>query len=170
MGLDITAYSYLRPAENVEMEDGEPKDWMRYWRPGASMEWSEKQWPGRGEGVDPNTIYETYGAFSFRAGSYSGYNDWRDWLARVAGFRSAEECWDRGKANDPFFELIHFADNEGVIGPKIAAKLAHDFHSNILKAIDLRPKEKDGDWYIDQYVRWWAACMTAANGGAIDFH
>lgn len=169
MGLDISAYSYLRPAENVEMEDGEPKDWARYWRPGASMEWSEKQWPGRGEGIDPTTVYEKHGTFDFRAGSYSAYNEWRDWLAKVAGFASAEECWDRGKLGDPFFELIHFADNEGVIGPKVAAKLAEDFRANILRALDLRPVEHGG-WYIDQYVLWWAACLTASHHGAIDFH
>jgi hypothetical protein len=169
MGLDITAYSYLRPVQNVEMEDGEPKDWMRYWRPGASLEWSEREFPGRGEGVDPSTIYETFGAFKFRAGSYSGYGEWRNWLAKVAGFKSSEDCWSRGKLGDPFFELIHFADNEGVIGPKVARKLATDFADHIIKAIDAKPAEH-GQWYIDQYVRWWAACMTAAEGGAIDFH
>ena len=57
MGLDITAYSYLRPAENVEMEDGEPKDYLRFWRPGPSVEYTEKKWPGRTEGIDPSKIW-----------------------------------------------------------------------------------------------------------------
>jgi hypothetical protein len=159
MGLDITAYSYLRPARDVEVEeDGSPKDWRRFWRPGASMEWSEKHWPGRGEGIDPRTIYDTYHRFGFRAGSYSGYGEWRDWLGTIAE--------DDGSA---FRELVEFADNEGVIGPVVARKLANDFRVNITKAV-ARAEGGMNPWFLDQYVRWWVACMMASSEGAIDFH
>lgn len=66
---------------------------------------------------------------SFKAGSYSGYNRWREKLSLLALGVMPEEVWDqpelyRGK---PFVELIHFSDCEGVIGPKTSAKLAKDF-------------------------------------------
>jgi hypothetical protein len=166
MGLDITAYGYLQPAPDAELDEyGEPKDWRGHWKPGA-IEWTESNWPGRTEGVEPNAIYCVGDRFGFRAGSYSGYNAWRNWLATVAGFRSAKDCWERGKPGDPFYELIHFADNEGVIGPVVAKKLAGDFAKHVAKAADLAAQP----WYLDQYARWWCAFLTASCRGAVDFH
>jgi len=52
--------------------------------------------------------------FSFAAGSYSGYGQWRQNLAKVAGYKSAEEAWELN--GGPFWELIYFSDCDGVIG------------------------------------------------------
>lgn len=58
MGLDITAYKNLKVVEEPQIdEDGELVNWDTEWRPGASMEWSEKHFPGRGEGIDPQKVY-----------------------------------------------------------------------------------------------------------------
>lgn len=51
MGLDITARKSLKEVENpIVDEDGYPEDWENQWKPGGSMEWSEENFPGRGEG------------------------------------------------------------------------------------------------------------------------
>src|SRR6185503_149712 len=67
--------------------------------------------------------------FHFRAGSYSGYNHWRTKLCRFAFGLEPQDIWTNPEryAGKPFFELIHFSDAEGAIGPETAAKLARDF-------------------------------------------
>jgi hypothetical protein len=170
MGLDITAYGFLTiPTEPVDLDEyGEPKDWRGFWKPGADIiEWTESNWPGRTEGVDRDALYCVSERFAFRAGSYSGYNSWRNWLATVAGYRDAEDCWQRASPGEPFYELIHFADNEGVIGPVVAKKLAADFAKHAGKAVELAPAES---WCLDAYARWWCAFLTAQHRGAVEFH
>lgn len=65
----------------------------------------------------------------------------------------------------PFFELIHFADNEGVIGPVVSAKLAKDFRDNYERAKAFG----DGYW-LSKYEKWMAAFEMAADNGAVEFH
>jgi hypothetical protein len=168
MGLDITAYGYLRPASGAELDEGgQPANWREHWLPGSSMEWSERHWPGRGEGIDPKQVYAFYRSFGFRAGSYSGYGVWRDWLAQVAGFASAEEYRAEAEPSTAFYELINFADNEGVIGPVVSTKLAKDFAENVTRAAATPAADP---WFLNQYALWWTAFLTAAEGGAVSFH
>ena len=158
MGLDITAYRKLMVVENPELdEDGDLIDWDNQWQPGGSMEWSEKHFPGRGEGVDHRQVYTWEESTSFRAGSYSGYNWWRAKLKQFA-------------KDDAFQELINFADNEGVIGPIVSKKLAKDFEQNRGQAIEFAKTLDDGEWWIGQYKRWQEAFEMAADNGAVDFH
>jgi len=158
MGLDITAYRKLVVVENPELdEDGEVLDWDNQWKPGESMEWSEENFPGRGEGVNPQTVYTWEEGIEFCAGSYRGYNWWRAKL---------EEFYD---GND-FQELINFADNEGVIGPIVSKKLAKDFAKNKVKAEDFAKSLDNGDWWIGQYELWQDAFEMAADNGAVEFH
>src|SRR5216117_1196420 len=114
MGLDITAYRQIKKLD-CEVKDGEPigpncqpLDWKEY----AHL-YSYPPWMDRADGIEDG-YYSFAEAMKFRAGSYSGYNNWRNDLARLAGWKDDEEAW---KATEgPFWELINFADNEGVIG------------------------------------------------------
>lgn len=122
MGLDITAYKNLKVVENPKFDEyGDLENWETEWRPGSIMEWSEKQFPGHGEGIDHQKVYTWQEEFDFRAGSYSGYNWWRSKLKQFAD-------------GTDFEELINFADNEGVIGFIVSKKLAKDFKVNEEKA------------------------------------
>src|SRR3972149_5024711 len=61
--------------------------------------------------------YYTYAEkLSFRAGTYSSYNQWRDQLAQLA--------------QGAFLELINFSDCEGAIGSKTSTKLLKDFQDH----------------------------------------
>jgi hypothetical protein len=158
MGLDITAYRKSTIVEEPELdEDGDLIDWDTQWRPGGSMVWSEKHFPGRGEGVDPQTVYTWEEHLGFRAGSYSGYNWWRRKLDQFAN-------------GDDFQELINFADNEGVIGPVVSKKLAKDFEKNKELAQEYAKTFDDGEWWFGQYERWQEAFEMATDNGAVDFH
>lgn len=104
--------------------------------------------------------------YVFRAGSYTGYNQWRDWLSDVVGVPRA----GNGRPNEgPFVELIHFADNEGFIGPKTAAELVEDFAAWRPRAVAAAPAE-DGAYYVEKYDAWAKAFAIAAKGGAVQFH
>ena len=173
MGLDITAYRNLTPAtEEVEMEDGYPVDYQTFWKPGPSMKWSESVFPGRGKGVSHSTIYTFSNTFGFRAGSYGGYNHWRDLLSQLAGYGSAEEAWSKEDQSGPFMELIHFAGNEGVIGPVISAKLAKDFadFESRAKVFSATLDQYDAQNFITRYYDWKKAFEMASDGGAVCFH
>lgn len=158
MGLDITAYKNIKPVENPVLDDGYPVDLVNNWLPGASMDWSEKIWPGRGEGVDSKTVYEFEESYEFRAGSYSGYNWWRSNLEEFASNKSRA-----------FKELIEFADNEGVIGSVVAKKLSKDFHDNEEAAKEYSKHIGDGEYWMEKYYDWMEAFDYASNNGAVDF-
>lgn len=161
MGLDITAYRKLTAA------DGEA-DWEITIRLDA---FAELHFPGRMVGVTPG-VYTFAERLDFRAGSYSGYNDWRNWLASLAGFGTARALWDTiardASFTGPFVELINFADNEGVLGPVVSAKLARDF-AEFQSRVDALSTDTHG-FYVGRYEMWRKAFEIASDHGAVDFH
>lgn len=158
MGLDITAYKNLKVVSNPVLdEDGNPENWESEWKPGASMKWSESCFFGRGKGIDPDAVYSWEDSFDFAAGSYGGYNCWREQLNRFA-------------VGNAFRELINFADNEGTIGPVVSKKLAKDFIDNAERAIGYAKTLTDGEWWLKKYENWRKAFEMASDNGAVDFH
>ena len=157
MGLDIIAFKELKEVKHPLFDsNGELVDWENQWMPGASMEYSESIWPGRGAPIDPHSVYEWKECFYFRAGSYVGYGTWRKLLAAFAD----------GKA---FQELINFSDCEGVIGTEVAEKLYNDFKSYHRKAVKFSKELNDPDWWIGRYRDWERAFKLAKNNGAVSF-
>lgn len=61
----------------------------------------------------------------------------------------------------PFWELIHFADNEGTIGPATAAKLAKDFAEFQAEA-DKLEDDVEARWFREKYADWRKAFEVAA--------
>lgn len=157
MGLDITAYKKLHKVENPILdEDGYPEDYDNEWMAGASMDWSEGIWKGRGEGVDSKTVYTYEDSYRFRAGSYFGYGWWRRELNNFKG-------------DVAFQELINFADNEGVIGSIVAKKLLDDFKLYKEEAKEYA-KTLGDTWWLEGYYSWMKAFEYASEDGAVDFH
>ena len=154
MGLDISAYSRL---QNNAGEDA-----VRIWR--------NPDFPGRADDLQDGGMYIPKGTLQFRAGSYSGYNEWREQLAKLAGYPAvtnkskphSEAAWQ--KDSGPFWELINFSDCEGTLGSAICAKLAKDFDEFEERAAAI------GGWFFDRYQLWQKAAHMAADNGAICFH
>lgn len=168
MGLDITAYRKLTPDPDAKRdEDGEPVDYDNHYCPGAGVKWSQKEWPERAPELNHETVYSFEDAFGFRAGSYSGYNQWRATLAEFAA-----SIFTGGRL--PFGELIDFADNEGAIGTATSARLAEDFATHQASAEEWASwtptVSAHGGWFINLYGQWRKAFEMAADGGAVDFH
>lgn len=172
MGLDITYYSRLKLDETVKADDEDAYATHL-------VVYDNSDFPGRSAPLVNRGCYTFEDSDGFRAGSYSGYNHWRERLAKLAGYPavsdlsySASRTHSAGAwhaTSGPFWELINFADNEGTIGTVAATKLAADFVE-----WDERAKaasEADGEpYFYEKYVEWRTAFEAAADGGAVDFH
>jgi len=105
---------------------------------------------------------------AFRAGSYSGYNVWRNSLARVAGYspltdgRYDEGAW--AATGGPFWEMINFTDCDGVLGTAVCKKLCADF---VAWHDIAREQLSDGD--VLTYEQFKTTFELAADGGCVVF-
>jgi hypothetical protein len=165
MGLDITAYRQVRAVHDVKVdEDGYPVNDGQIRVHKIVMDSQERDWPGRAKGIQA-IVYEPADSLSFRAGAYSGYNEWRRELSRRAGHGDPKRVWEGVVTAGPFIELINFSDCEGVIGPVVSAKLARDFAEHEAKIL-----ASAEPWFADLYHKWRKAFEMAADGGFVDFH
>ena len=134
------------------------------------------EFPDRFRGLESGKVYRFGASFSFRAGSYSGYNEWRNRLAKLAGYppsvsiqknaielRYDETVWKRD--HGPFWELIDFSDAEGVIGPRACKKVYQDFVRYEDQAVQLSDMG-----FRASYADWMKAFAMCADNGAIVFH
>lgn len=180
MGLDITYYKNLTLIDCVFDRDGEPIDAKT--REPITVEYvqlyANPAFPNHANGVEDKGVYHYEASGEFRAGSYGGYNQWRECLAKLAGYPIAEReshgviqkrhdagAW-AAKAG-PFWELINFSDCEGVIGPAISHKLAKDFAEF---ATNPARYAQSAYKFSELYDDWQEAFQTAAQNGAVRFH
>jgi hypothetical protein len=109
----------------------------------------------------------------FRAGSYSGYGEFRRALCRAILGVEPQRVWEEQEAfkGRPFFNLINFSDCEGVIGPLTASKLADDFADPQHRAkFETQMKDHaDRDYYLQKYDEWAEAFKVAADNGMVIF-
>jgi hypothetical protein len=169
MGLDITAYErlHLVTAKPVgEWDTGATNFSDAAYLAGRVTLYVLEPFRDRADGLVDGDYDKGGEEHGFRAGSYGGYNEWRRQLARLVDV-TPEELWNGGPGakKTPFYELIHFSDCEGVIGPKTAAKLARDFAEYQERA------DATADAYFrEAYAEWRKAFEIAAKGGAVTFH
>ena len=140
MGLDISAVSKLEPIEvpeDIEKWSDEWYDWEGEQGGDIYQVYSSNAFQEQSEGMEDGTYISTDGeSTGFRAGSYSGYGTWRDWLAQsvmngvLGKTGGAEQMWGSADGGDyglPFMEIINFSDSEGIIGPVASKKPYNDF-------------------------------------------
>jgi hypothetical protein len=165
MGLDIAAFSGLTKSMINDPDE--------VWKIGGTHLYVNEDFPDRADGL--KTGGYLYNEFTrFRAGSYSGYNWWRSQLCMMVHGVEPDVLW---AGNDKrlfpaFFELIHFSDCEGVIGPKTSAKLYQDFSEWKEKAEQYAAGLGDtlnGQTFIGLYRQWMEAFGLASNNGAVKF-
>jgi hypothetical protein len=178
MGLDITAYSRLnhigRHAIDPALNEGESGPHCYYENHVDAFAYdsfpeSYRGLPVIGTSTHGGTGFMVSGCFEetpetevhgFRAGSYGGYNQWRENL---------QQQFNPERLPDgPFYELIWFADNEGCIGPDAARDLHIDFaqHADKYRALHV----DEDSWYVGKYDDWTRAFDLAAQDGLVRFH
>ena len=184
MGLDISAYRKLTKIDVVFSYDGEPIDPVTRESVDYDLHaYLNHDFPGRADDIDDRCVYRAEESMGFRAGSYGGYNVWREELAKLAGYEGLKV--DRHNSGNiqirhdagafeategPFWDLICFSDCEGVIGSVISSKLAKDF-------AEWDERAKAHSYICDQpsrfyevYQEWRKAFEMAADCGAVYFH
>ncbi len=180
MGLDITAYSKMKKMDVLFNNDGEPVDPVtrepvdHYYNVRANHDF-----PGRSDGLEDGAYYDYVKSEHVFAHSYSGYNVWRETLARLAGYpldsflntfgvqensHAASAFFGNVPDGAPFVELVNFSDCEGVIGPVVAAKLLRDFQE-----FDERAKALGDDRFYVGYCQLKRGLELASDGGALVF-
>ena len=191
MGLDISVISQIKPIyipEDIELWSDEYYDWEEKQDIEGSV-WNfqpNTYFPEQSKGLPKGFGYGTGEEYSFRAGSYSGYGEWRDLLARVALDMGSEGVWNKidsgeGYSEIPFSEQLNFSDADGIIGPVASKKLYNDYVSyekDIMKKLDryylkYEDFEIDGEtyqWFKQKYNDWKEAFRIASNNGAVIFH
>jgi hypothetical protein len=170
-GLDVTAYEKLTIVSSPKFDkDGEPigKNQIKL----APVKFVE-----RFDGLAAGNVYHYQSSFDFRAGSYSGYNYWRNELAKLAGNKQTPYKSFKGEIElrydatvwknhrGPFWELIDFSDAEGVIGPVVCKRVYEDFIRYQAEA-----KKHPDEYFRSSYEDWKKAFAMCANNGAIVFH
>lgn len=191
MGLDITAYSRLdyighHPEPGPNADPGCQYDAKTYDRrhieayayscfthalegiPGSPDIRTDEPGPDQFISAGCFAMTAATETHNFQAGSYMGYSRWREALGRCFGWKRDTE--------DPFMELIYFADNEGTLLWKSARALLADFEAGRERWRDYCLSTfPDTDQvqcarYLEKYEDWAHACRLAADGGLIDFH
>jgi len=161
MGLDIWATSKVTPVAGTH--DTDECDHAHAYIADPSFVRSIR---GLVEDACYDTMPDAEG-MSFRAGSYSGYTEFRKQLAEGAGLDlSAIWADPLGHQDEPFFELLNFSDCEGTIGPEAAKDLYEDFLKYRTAFIS---KQRGDEYAIERYDNWTEACRLASDGGLISF-
>jgi hypothetical protein len=186
MGLDITAASHLRFAkpiprdkafDRLEEELAKKKKFVNevYFVLYANQACFRQRLVGMRPGLYEYT--RSSRRHSFRAGSYSGYNWWRDQLCRFALGVPAADMWATPQRyrKQPFVELINFTDCDGRIGTQVSAKLSADFTSHASKARKFTPADDEmgeegaAAYWLEVYQEFTTAFRLAAKNGALRF-
>ncbi len=175
MGLDIFAISKIDFSRQIDENSYDPEE-------SSIFLFRNDLLLGQSDGIEQGNYLHSGETLNFRAGSYSGYNRWREKLAFLIGrdiedlhseilkFTSRERNLnsvldEHGSARIgiPFAELIFFSDCEGFIGPETSAKLYKDFQDNLEGA-----QEMD-DHFLSVYNDFMAAFELASDGGCVIF-
>ena len=109
----------------------------------------------------------------FRAGSYSGYNQFRNLLAQAFHGVDAEDIWsdENSFEGTPFYEMIDFSDCDGVFGPGDSAKLCRNFEEGEVKfqefiAEKFEDDDEAGHW-LEVYRDFKEGFRLAADEGIL---
>lgn len=163
MGLDILVYSKIQKITDLEkIEDGDWSANVRRTHPeiDRALDIDEGYYDGLGE------------HHSFRAGSYSGYNYFRNTLAKGILGVSDEMLWNNHEEyiDKPMYEIINFSDCEGCIGPMVSKKLHKDFVDNRVKYLNYISEIGDPKYYERVYDDFTKGFELASNEGIVIFH
>lgn len=185
MSLDVTAYSKVKHVEKL-MDIDEFENKYRFDHDAGRYKIGDEKFTFvydsliNGDSFHPeHAVGMKGGAYSYedefghRAGSYSGYNNWRQRLCLMALGVVPREVWNYPEAHkdEPFYLLIDFSDCEGYIGTESCKVLAADFAKWQPRADAILDLDEDWcGWFVQKYADWRKTFELAAQDGFVDFH
>jgi len=179
MGLDVTAYSNIKPLrpyrdDNIDYDAGERNffTFSAFPHAAAGLMDATVQSTTHADLV-ADYVYDVNGgeAHSWSCRAYSHYNRFRASLAAFAGYEP-EEMWNdpEGFSDRPFFELVNFSDCDGCIGPVASRALLEDFaeHRDAYRAArDDVGERYSFSYFYDEFIE---GLRLAADNGVLNFH
>lgn len=174
MGLDIYAYSKLKEEHEFGARERRLEE-LGLAERGEEIITIDSVDEQAFKGLRPGTWYATAESesFSFRAGSYSGYNQWRRVLSNLMLGIGPEGVWNNETEwrDAPFFGLINHSDCDGAIGGPVAKNLYQDFVKYKHRAEQYvgDPEREDNGWFLDIYLDFLKAFGLAADDGVLVF-
>ena len=129
--------------------------------------YSNPEFPAHISGLDSELFYKCNGKrMLFGAATYIEYGEFKNHLAKIAGFETAEKLWTSGVPTF-FLELINFSNSVGTIGPVICQKLYSDSKDNYEIAEKYFINLDNGEKFWMHYQNWCKALHVAKQNGAI---
>jgi hypothetical protein len=164
MGLDITAYEVLGELIQTNHEP-EPDDW----RHAAFLyPYPNNVFPGRDDGITEGW-YRVGGETECVSFSYSGYYMFRGRIIEALHGVGIREYWDDEAkyGSTPLRDILNFADNEGILGPRTSAKLHLEAQGVAQKVRDhfFRTASRD----VDRLEAFFRCFKLAAGTGVVRF-
>ena len=108
---------------------------------------------------------------NFRAGSYSGFAAWREWLASQVGIDLNKMDGFGGvipwTGAEPFGPLLNHPDNDGFLKKRDCKRLSKDFQKYFFIILNSnRPVNEDFNWAwcIQKYIKWKESVDEVADG------
>lgn len=182
MGLDVVVYKNVKFIENVEEYDDE--NCRLILKNGDVINEDDfeifdlnEYFPLHSEGLSKYVYtFDTDNGnyYSFHAGSYSGYGEWRNWLAKMAGYEKSESgrydetAWNSDQTGD-FVELINFSDCDGSINKVFCEKLYQDFVRNKDRIEAQLSDDRFSQYYFTTYMNFLQAFDDARENGIVSF-
>ncbi len=114
------------------------------------------------------------GKICFRAGSYSGFAEDRERLAKLCGITLSEMVGFGGTTewteDEQFYELLDHSDCDGILTPRQCSRLLFDFSDFLEKKHSYWNAETD-EFFISWLDSWYKAVTHSANECcALKFH
>ena len=151
MGLDITAY------RNIKIVEGEEPE---YYFANSGFKQSNMT------NIENKEIQMDFDeSFDFGAGSYSGYNIFRNELCLASNNITAEQLWSLQDETLKFYWLINFSDCEGYIGTSYCKILYDEFVK-----YEEEVKTKLDEYYHKKYDYFKEAFRVGESDGLVNFH
>ena len=161
MGLQITAYNRLELVEGTKEQE---QDYFENVNSRIITLFDNPEFPFHIGMLKGHTLYKIKGqSFSFRSGNTRSFKEWKEWLAKVGGYKELSDVW-KTKQYGPFVELLNFSDSEGTIGPVLSRKLSQDFNDYEEIA---KEKTKELAYGYDFYKNWKKAFNLAARDNGV---
>lgn len=118
------------------------------------------------EGLVEGAWYEISEPGPVASLSYGGYGLFREHLCRAALGVEILSVWTKPEryVDAPYYDLLNFADNEGLLGPASCTRIANAFRHHPLPVLF-----EDPMGLSDRYAAIRDVFYHAADGGAVNF-
>ena len=120
------------------------------------------------------------GNIGFRAGSYSGFHEFREWLVQKIGYENFDDYWKKNEKQIGEFShrngmhkgvsklslgpLLCHSDCDGWIGPGNAKRLLEDLKDIKLNLEPIVDPSADEIWFREKLDDWIEACGESVEG------